>query len=232
MDVLDALTKPSIDYDLCIFCQLHSRKNLTEASSRKISTVGKTVTIRSECGSANSMEANVIDRLDLALSESKSNSQKLLWHKLCYAQFTDKNKLVRLQKRQSTKSRRSKSLSASFSLRSISINEQDGRHGKKEDERCQGEQDIWHKLNSTKHTTKKNKRDELSEKKQDARPWNTPDTSRQNSISSSQRDTTSRNKRGGGSRNKEDKGFYQKLLDAISSDSSFCPTCLKRMVDN
>jgi hypothetical protein len=92
MDPVATLKRPSsIDFALCILCQTDG--DLRYASNQGLATLAKACETRKKL--RDQKNRNIIDRLDMALG---SNTTSIVWHKNCYAQFTDKNKLLRLER--------------------------------------------------------------------------------------------------------------------------------------
>ncbi|KAJ8869860.1 hypothetical protein PR048_028869 [Dryococelus australis] len=84
----------SVDYSLCIFCQSHKNKVLTStASDHGLSIVKAVACARSKLRDSKNIQAIV--RLENVLNSGAPAT--LVWHKLCYAHFTDKSKIERLQ---------------------------------------------------------------------------------------------------------------------------------------
>ena len=80
----------SVDYSLSIFCQTHkARVPRSEASGHGLSTVRTAVCSRRKL--RDSKNIDVIDRLEDVLDSAAA--EKHLWHKMCYAHFTDKSKI-------------------------------------------------------------------------------------------------------------------------------------------
>ncbi len=98
MDPVISLKRPSpVDYSQCIFCQAHKPKtNLSEATEHGLTTVRHAACSRKKL--RDSKHIDVIDRLEVALGSATPVS--LVWHKMCYAGFTDKGKIERLRKTQ------------------------------------------------------------------------------------------------------------------------------------
>lgn len=98
MDPVISLKRPSpVDYSLCIFCQTHkARKNLSEATEHGLTTLRNAACSRKKL--RDSKNIDLIDRLENALDSATAVS--LVWHRMCYAHFTDKSKIERLQRTQ------------------------------------------------------------------------------------------------------------------------------------
>ena len=88
MDPVISLKRPSpVDYSLCIFCQTHkARKNLSEATEHGLTTLRNAACSRKKL--RDSKNIDLIDRLENALDSATAVS--LVWHRMCYAHFTDK----------------------------------------------------------------------------------------------------------------------------------------------
>jgi hypothetical protein len=82
----------SVDFNVCIFCQ-RSDEGLRSASSQGLETLKKASESRKKVRDTKSRI--IIDRLDDVVSSNSTSL--LLWHKNCYSQFTDKNKIHRLE---------------------------------------------------------------------------------------------------------------------------------------
>ena len=100
MEPVTTLKRPiSIDYSMCIICQsskLNAR--LSKASDHGRATVKNTINTRRKLKSRDPQILILIDRLKDALNSAESNN--LVWHKMCYAHFTDKTKLARLDQQE------------------------------------------------------------------------------------------------------------------------------------
>jgi len=98
MDPVVTLKRPSVvDYSLCIFCQNHTAGLITsKASDHGLATVKHATSSRRKL--RDSKNIDLINRLENVLDSAEAKT--LVWHKMCYAHFTDKNKLERLQKTQ------------------------------------------------------------------------------------------------------------------------------------
>ena len=98
MDPVVNLKRPSpVDYSLCIFCQTHTANVIpSKASGHGLATVRHAASARRKL--RDSKNIDLIDRLENVLDTAEA--QTLVWHKMCYAHFTDKSKLERLQKTQ------------------------------------------------------------------------------------------------------------------------------------
>ena len=96
MDPVVSLKRPStVDYSLCIFCQTHTPSGIpSKASDHGLATVRHATSTRRK--RRDSKNIDLIDRLENVLDSAEA--QTLVWHKMCYAHFTDKSKLERLQK--------------------------------------------------------------------------------------------------------------------------------------
>ena len=83
-----------MSYDLCIISQEEVKGDtLRKASVTSLKTVREATSSRYKLHDIKYRDA--IDRLQIALDSKHANS--LLWHTKCYAQFTDKGKIKRLQ---------------------------------------------------------------------------------------------------------------------------------------
>lgn len=98
MDPVVTLKRPSVvDYSLCIFCQNHTAGLITsKASDHGLATVKHATSSRRKL--RDSKNIDLINRLENVLDSAEAKT--LVWHKMCYAHFTDKSKLERLQKTQ------------------------------------------------------------------------------------------------------------------------------------
>jgi len=87
MDPIISLKRPSpVDYSLCIFCQAHeTRTNVSEATEHGVITVRNAACSRKKL--RDSKNIDIIDRLEKAFESATAVS--LVWHKPCYAHFTD-----------------------------------------------------------------------------------------------------------------------------------------------
>lgn len=93
MDPVISLKRPlAVELTLCIFCQKGDAE-LRSASTQGIATIGKATESRKKL--RDSKNRTVIDRLDQVLRSECTSI--LVWHKNCYSQFTDKNKILRLE---------------------------------------------------------------------------------------------------------------------------------------
>ena len=93
MDPLGSL-KPVDDNIVCIFCQKCTGSDISKASDHGLEKVRQAATTRREIG--DSKNSILIDRLQNVFDSSEA--QVIVWHKVCYAHFTDKSKIERLQK--------------------------------------------------------------------------------------------------------------------------------------
>lgn len=90
-----------VDCSLCIFCQTPSVGGiLSKASDHGLATAKDAASIRRKL--RDSKNIVVIDRLENVLNYDEK--QSIVWHKMCYAHFTDKSKIERLQKPQAVDS--------------------------------------------------------------------------------------------------------------------------------
>ena len=117
MDPVVSLKRPSVvDYSLCIFCQTHTVNAITSNASDH-----GLITVRQAAGSRkklrDSKNIDLINRLENALDSDEAKT--LVWHKMCYAHFTDRSKLARLQKTQAGESKQEASCSSGDCKRSL-----------------------------------------------------------------------------------------------------------------
>ena len=99
-----------VDCSLCIFCQTKSPNvNLSKATDHGLTQVRQAASTRRKL--RDSKNVDLIDRLQNVLDSPEAET--LVWHKVCYAHFTDKSKLERLQKTQAVDSEQRASTSKS-----------------------------------------------------------------------------------------------------------------------
>ena len=80
----------SVDLSLCIFCQTFKvTGDVFHASQQGLETVKQAYSIRRKLNDSKSIDA--IDRLDNFFASNQTSN--LLWHRSCYAIFTDKSKI-------------------------------------------------------------------------------------------------------------------------------------------
>ena len=91
MESLMCLKKSSpSNYNLCIFCQKRKvNDDVREGGEQGLATVRTAMNSRKEFRSTKNID--VLDRVDEALGRS---NVRILWHRTCYAQYTDKNKVI------------------------------------------------------------------------------------------------------------------------------------------
>ena len=95
--VINLKRQSRVDYNLCIFCQTQNAKaNLSNSAEHGITTVKEAARARHKF--RDSKNIDVIYRVENALNSDMVIS--LVWHRTCYAHFTDKNKTGRLHKAQ------------------------------------------------------------------------------------------------------------------------------------
>ncbi|KAJ8890063.1 hypothetical protein PR048_009570 [Dryococelus australis] len=98
-----------VDYSLCRFCQSHKNKiPISTASDHGLSIVKAAACARRKLRDSKNIQA--IDHLENVLNFGSPVS--LVWHKLCYAHFTDKSKIERLQVTQAQYSKGEESCSS------------------------------------------------------------------------------------------------------------------------
>ena len=104
IDPVVSLKRPtSVDYKLCIFCQSHKNDiSLREATDHGLSQYIVKSASCTRRKLRDTKNINVIDIIESSLNFA--TSIKVLWHKMCYAHFTDKSKIERLQKAQAEQS--------------------------------------------------------------------------------------------------------------------------------
>ena len=96
MNPVVSLKRPCpVDLSLCIICQTGGG-SLRHASKQGIEMLTKATEIRRKLRDAKNRSA--IDRLVDVLDSEHASS--LVWHKNCYSQFSDKNKIKRLESTQ------------------------------------------------------------------------------------------------------------------------------------
>lgn len=118
MDPIVTLKRPlPVYYNLCIFCQTHtSTVILSKASDHGLATVRHATSTRRKL--RDSKNIDLIDRLENVLDSPQA--QTVVWHKMCYAHFTDKSKLERLQKTHTAvDSKQESTCSSSGNIRSL-----------------------------------------------------------------------------------------------------------------
>lgn len=103
MDPVVSLKRPSVvDYSVCIFCQTDTTGIvLSKASDHGLAIVKQAASSRRKL--RDSKNIDLIDRLENVLDTA--DAQNLVWHKICYAHFTDKSKIQRLHKTQTVNSK-------------------------------------------------------------------------------------------------------------------------------
>jgi len=86
----------SVDYTLCIFCETSrpSSALLHGATDNGLNKVRNAASSRKKL--RDSKNTDVINRLDDVLDSDRAAT--LVWHRNCYAQFTDKSKIERLER--------------------------------------------------------------------------------------------------------------------------------------
>ena len=111
MDPVVNLKRPlPVDYSLCIFCQTHTASVIpSKASDHGLATVRHAASTRKKL--RDSKNIDLVDHLQNVLDSAEA--QTIVWHKMCYAHFTDKSKLERLQKTQAVDSKQEASCSSS-----------------------------------------------------------------------------------------------------------------------
>ena len=99
MDTVLTLKRPlEVNLRLCIFCQKRSKSkdDLREATDYSKNVVHEATTKRKKLRDGANRE--VIDRLEDLFESNKDVS--IVWHGNCYAQYTSKEKIQRLQEKQ------------------------------------------------------------------------------------------------------------------------------------
>ena len=87
----------SVDLSLCIFCQTFKvTVDVFDASQQGLETVKQEYSIRRKLNDSKNID--VIDRLDNFFASNQASN--LLWHRSCFAIFTNKNKIERLRTKQ------------------------------------------------------------------------------------------------------------------------------------
>ena len=92
----------STSLNLCVICQKDD-KDVRQAGKQGLLTLKDAVTARSKLRDVSNRD--IIHRLEVVLHSADAES--VVWHRNCYAQFTDKGKIQRLQKSQKTLRRNS-----------------------------------------------------------------------------------------------------------------------------
>lgn len=96
MEPLLTLKRPSTDsYDQCIICQQVKKDSVFNASDKGLATLQESANARQKLRDSEYREA--IDRIADGLQAGHGKS--FVWHKYCYAKFTDKGKIKRLQQK-------------------------------------------------------------------------------------------------------------------------------------
>ena len=84
-----------VDYSVCIFCQTHKpRDPVSKATDHGLTTVKNAAITRKKLKDTNNTD--LINRLENVFDSAEART--LVWHRICYAHFTDKSKIERLQK--------------------------------------------------------------------------------------------------------------------------------------
>ena len=84
-----------MEYSLCIFCQtIKAKVPVSSSTEHGLNTVTAAASSRRKLKDLKNQD--VIDRLDNTLASA--TNVVLVWHKSCYAHFTDKSKIERLQR--------------------------------------------------------------------------------------------------------------------------------------
>jgi len=96
MDPVVSLKRPlPVDYSLCIFCQTHQASvPLSQETDHGLAIVRNAADSRKKLRDTKNID--VIDRLENVFGSDMPKT--LVWHRKCYSQFTDKNKIERLRK--------------------------------------------------------------------------------------------------------------------------------------
>ena len=84
----------TVSYELCIICQMSKNDQLFSATDKGLPTIREAANTRHKMRDSRYKDA--IERINNAFDTDISKS--LTWHKSCYAVFTDKGKIQRLQK--------------------------------------------------------------------------------------------------------------------------------------
>jgi len=95
MDPVVSLKRPlPVDFSLCIFCQTHQASvPLINTTDHGLAVVRNAADSRKKLRDTKNVD--VIDRLENVFSSDVPKT--LVWHRKCYGQFTDKNKIERLR---------------------------------------------------------------------------------------------------------------------------------------
>ena len=96
MDPISSLKRESsvmVDYTACIICQEKRKDELRTPSERGVDTTKKCTNERKKLH--DTKYRAVIDRLDEVFQSATPIS--LLWHRLCYAAYTDNGKISKLR---------------------------------------------------------------------------------------------------------------------------------------
>ena len=101
MDPVINLKRPlSVNYGLCIFCQTYkSRASLVPSSSKGLKKIENSTSSRRKI-----RDPNKIDMVDRVYNGLQGNSNKLVWHRKCYQDYTNRNKIARLDQNLKKKS--------------------------------------------------------------------------------------------------------------------------------
>ena len=95
--VINLKRRSHVDYNLCIFCQTQNAKaKLSNSTEHGITTVKEAACARHKL--KDFINIDVINRVENALNSD--TVIPLVWHRTCYAHFTDKSKIGRLHKTQ------------------------------------------------------------------------------------------------------------------------------------
>ena len=95
--VINLKRRSHVDCNLCIFCQTQNAKaKLNNSTEHGITTVKEAACARHKL--RDSKNFDVINRVENALNSD--TVIPLVWHRTCYAHFTDKSKIGRLHKAQ------------------------------------------------------------------------------------------------------------------------------------
>ena len=84
----------AIDFDYCILCQETGTGELMVPGEKGISKLKQAMMRRKKLRDSKNRDA--IERLETIMDPSHETS--LRWHRMCYSQFTQKNKIQRLYK--------------------------------------------------------------------------------------------------------------------------------------
>ena len=80
-------------FQMCIICQKVKNDKLFEATEKGLVTIREATNARQKLRDI--ANRDVIDRITAAMSSNETSP--LVWHRTCYACFTDKGKIRRLQ---------------------------------------------------------------------------------------------------------------------------------------